>query len=75
MHSLPPEVLTIIFENCDSLSQACSLSRTSSYTYRTWRECRARLAWELATKEVVASEDALMTVSALVSENSQRPRD
>lgn len=65
MYLLPPELLTLIFENCDSLSQACALSRTSSYAFRVWAQCRTRLGWRLAGKEVVGFDDAVMTASCM----------
>jgi len=62
MYSLPPEILILIFQECGTLSQACALARTSIYTHRVWQECRPTLAWQLASQEVIAFDDAVMAV-------------
>lgn len=72
MYLLPPEVLILIFRDCEHLSQACALARASSYTYRVWKDCRSKLAGTLASREVVAFDDAVMAVCATIWPQSLR---
>lgn len=63
MLSLAAEILILVYQQCEKLTQACALASTNVHLYQVWQICRPYLATRLAQNEIVGFEEALLAVS------------
>jgi hypothetical protein len=68
MYLLTPEILILVFQSCESLTQACALASTCRRLYQVWESCRPGLGVALARYEVVDYDNALLAVSHLLTD-------
>jgi len=65
--SLPTECILYVFKNCESLTQAITLSSTCKLTHSILSSNLHSILYSLGTAQILAFKDALMTVSSLTN--------
>jgi hypothetical protein len=63
METLPVELLTRIFENCDDFPQVVAFASVCKQTYAAWVTNPGRIIWNVATSQIRSFDDALMAVN------------
>ena len=63
--SLPPELITRVFQACHTFSDALSLSATCEHLQTHWLAHHGNIIWEVGNKSVLSFDIALVAVSRL----------